>query len=78
MYLHNKKILLIAFRTALLAIIGFTIYEMLVELEKIWNNRSPNNHKYHFHKRRILHFLAIFFIDLLLLYIIFFVFNVEL
>jgi hypothetical protein len=78
MYLNTKKVLLIAFRTALLAIIGFTIYEMLVELEKIWNIHSPNNHKYHFHKRRILHFLAIFLIDLLLIYMIFFVFNVEL
>jgi hypothetical protein len=77
MYLNNKKFFLSAFKTALIAVTGFIIYEILLVLEKLWNNISPNNEKYHFHKRKLMHFLGIFLIDLLLIYIIFFVFNIE-
>jgi hypothetical protein len=77
MVLNHKKNIISAFRTALIGITGFIIYEILIELEKIWNYTFPNNEHYHFHKRRILHFLCIFLLDLLLIYIFFYLFNIE-
>lgn len=75
--LNHRKNIINAFRTALIALTGFIIYEILIELEKIWNYTMPSNEHYHFHKRRILHFLGIFLIDLFLIYLIFYVFNIQ-
>jgi len=75
--LNHRKNFISALRTALITITGFIIYEILIELEKIWNYTFPNNEHYHFHKRRILHFLGIFLIDLFLIYTFFYLFNIE-
>ncbi len=77
MNVNHKKNIINALRSALVAIAGFIIYELLLELEKLWNELSPSKYHYHIHKRRFLHFLGIFLIDLCLIYIIFFIFNVE-
>ncbi len=57
-----------AFRTALLFISGFLIYEILLNLEKLWNKKNPKNKLIHFYKRKTFKFIFIFIIDLLILY----------
>jgi hypothetical protein len=74
----HKLFFLRAIKTGLIALTGFIIYEILSELEKIWNMMLPDNEYYHFYKRRFLHFLALFLMDLFLLYIFFFIFDIEL
>jgi hypothetical protein len=77
MTINHKKNVINAFRTALVAIAGFIIYELLLEIEKLWNELTPSKYHYNLHKRRLLHFLGIFLIDLILIYTIFYIFNVE-
>ena len=62
-------------RTAIILAAGFVIYEILTDLEKKWNKNNPGNDTYYFHKRTILKFMFIFFLDFTLLYIFYWVFN---
>ena len=73
----HKHIFLHALRTAALFAVGFTIYEVLFELEKEWNKKEPSKHLYHFAKRKGIKFLIILSIDMILLYTLFFVFKIE-
>lgn len=74
----HKRILLHALRTAIIFITGFFIYEILREIEKIWNSTIPGETIYHFSKRKFYHFLSIFIIDLIILYIFFYLFDSKL
>jgi hypothetical protein len=67
-----------ALRTSLIFIAGFLTYELLKFLENEWNTIHPNNEVLHFSKRKIFHFILIFIIDLLILYLIFFLFKIHL
>ena len=76
---NNHKIIFFgALRTALIFISGFIIYEILKDLEAEWKKMEPNNHIFHFVKNKSYHFFAMFFIDLIILYLIFYLFNVNL
>jgi hypothetical protein len=66
--LHHIRLFSHAFRTALLFISGFLIYEILLNLEKLWNKKNPNNKLKHFYTRKIYKFILIFVIDLAILY----------
>jgi len=63
------RIFLEAFRTALIFVSGFVIYEILLEAEKKWNELEPSHKMYHFYKRNSVKFLFIFLIDLTILFV---------
>ena len=73
----HKHIFLHALRTAAIFVAGFIIYEVLIELEKEWNKKEPGRSIHHFAKRKSIKFLMVLTIDMILLYILFFVFNVD-
>jgi hypothetical protein len=62
-----------AFRTAILFFAGFLIYEIFTEIEKIWNLKNPKNIQLHFYLKKIYKFVLILIIDLILLYILYFI-----
>ena len=67
-----------AFRTALIFITSILIYEILKTLERKWNETHPNNAISHFAQRKTYHFIIIFIIDLLILYLFALFFDVHL
>lgn len=69
------RIFLEAFRTAIIFVSGFLIYELLLEAEKKWNELEPLHKIHHFYKRNSIKFLIIFLIDLTIL-LIFYYFGV--
>lgn len=73
----HSHIFLHAFRTAIIFISGFIIYEIFVEIEKEWNKKHPSLRIYNFSKRKIFKFLMILLIDMTLLYMLYFIFKVE-
>jgi len=75
--INHTRIFFHAIRSAILFIAGFLIYEILVSLEKLWNKANPENTLYHFHKRKGIKFLIILIIDLLILYGLFVLFDIE-
>jgi hypothetical protein len=74
----HRHFFLNSLRTALIFVAGFLIYELLKILEKKWNKTHPNNELSHFAHRKKYHFLLIFVIDLLILYLIALLFDVHL
>ncbi len=74
---NHFRIFLHAFRTAVLIVAGFIVYEILLRLEKMWNRLYPNAHMYNFAKRKTYKFITIFLIDLLILYLFVYAFNIE-
>lgn len=74
----HRNFFLNSFRTAVIFVAGFIIYELLKTLEKKWNKTHPNNELSHFAHRKKYHFLLIFVIDLLILYLIALLFDVHL
>jgi len=66
---NHKKIFLHGLRTSLMFLAGFIIYEILLEIEKEWNEINPEHKKYHLHKKRGLKFILILFFDLIILYV---------
>jgi hypothetical protein len=67
-----------ALRTALIFIFGLLTYEIIKEIEIEWNKIHPNNELYHLSKRKVYHFILIFFIDLIILYLIAILFKIQL
>jgi hypothetical protein len=76
--IRHRVFFLHSLRTALIFIAGFLSYELLRVIEAEWNITHPNNKIVHFSQRKIYHFLIIFLIDLLILYIIALLFGVHL
>jgi hypothetical protein len=76
--IHHSKFFLDALRSALLFIAGFLTYEILKTLESEWNKTHENRELVHFAKRKSYHFLAIFLLDLFILYIVAVLFKVHL
>jgi len=74
----HKHIFFHSLRTAIIFVAGFIIYDILVKLEKEWNKAHPSRRAYHFSKRNIIKFLMIFIIDMVLLYILYLVFGIDL
>ena len=66
-----------ALRTALIFIASFLTYELLKIVESKWNKTYPNNEFSHFAHRKVYHFLIIFIIDLLILYSIALLFDIN-
>ena len=76
--IHHSKFFLNALRSALLFIAGFLTYEILKTLESEWNKTHENREVIHFAQRKSYHFLAIFLLDLFILYIVAVLFKVHL
>ena len=76
--IRHHEFLLNALRTALIFIAGFLSYEILKMLEDEWNIIHPKNKIKHFTQRKLYHFVIIFIIDLLILYLIVLLFGVHL
>jgi hypothetical protein len=74
----HHRFLIHALRTSLIFISGFLVYELLKLLEAEWNKIHPNNELSHFAQRKVYHFIAIFIIDLLILYSFLWIFGIEL
>ena len=76
--IEHSRLFLHALRTSLIFIAGFLIYELLKEIEGIWNKLYPNNEFNHSLNRKLYHFFIIFLIDLLILYLIAILFGINL
>lgn len=74
----HQRFFIHALRTSLIFMSGFISYEFLRLLEVEWNKSNPNQELVHFSKRKIYHFIFIFLIDLLILYLILILFNIKL
>ena len=71
--MENKihlELFLKALRTSIIFISGFLAYEWLKQLEVKWNKANPNNESLHFANRKIYHFIIIFLVDLIILYLV--------
>lgn len=77
MRVNHLRMFLNALRTSIIIVSAFIAYEILVELEKIWN-KLYSNKKHNFVKRKLYKLFIIFMIDLILLYVYFFMFKIEL
>jgi hypothetical protein len=74
---NHFRIFLHALRSALVILGGFIAYEILLELEKIWNKEYPNK-QHNYIKAKLYKLIIIFLIDLFILYTFLFTFKVEL
>lgn len=77
MQVNHLRMFLNALRTAIVIVSGFIAYEILLELEKQWYMHYPNKY-YNFSKRKLFKLIIIFLIDLILLYVLFYIFKIEL
>ena len=78
MKINNRKIFALAFRTAIVVVISFIVYEVLINLEKIFNkNKITNTLTIEFIKR-FTHFSVDFVSDITILYLLVFIFKVHL
>ena len=71
----GRRIFFHSLRTAIIFVAGCIIYEILLRLEKEWNKRNPGHETYNFHKRNIIKFIFIFFVDFAVLYAFFWLFD---
>ena len=69
--INYSKLFLSSFRTAIIFVSSFIVYEILLEFEKMWNKEEPDKKIYNFHKRILYKFLLILIIDLILIYTLF-------
>lgn len=76
--LNHSRMFFNAFRTAVIFISGFLIYEILLGLEKLWNITYPEYKIQNFLKRKTLKFVIILLIDLIILYLLFFLTGLHL
>ena len=76
--IRHHEFFLNALRTSLIFIAGFLTYELLKIIESKWNKMYPNNEFSHFAHRKVYHFVIIFIIDLLILYLIALLFDIHL
>jgi|LakMenEpi03Aug12_release.lakeMendotaPanAssembly.Ray.scaffolds.fasta_scaffold3554067_1 uncharacterized protein with PQ loop repeat len=75
--ISHKRIFFHAVRSALLFIAVFFIYDILINLEKLWNEENPDQIKYNYYLHKIIKFNVILIIDLFILYFASIFFNIE-
>jgi len=75
---NHLRMFLNALRTSIIIVSSLIAYELLLEFEILWNNENPGNETRHFVYRKLYKLLIIFLIDLLLLYLVFYTFKIEL
>ena len=65
-------------RTSIIFVSGLIIYEILLDLEKVWNRENPGHEIHNFSKRNIIKFISIFLLDFILLYLFYWLFDTML
>jgi len=75
---QHSKIFLAALRSALLILGSFILYDFLKEMVEIWDDIFLHKKEYHIYYRRIYQYLGVFILDLIILYLAFYLFAVEL
>ena len=70
--INHKLILLKGFRTAIIFVAAFIIYEFLNEVEKLWILENPNIKNTNFLKKKYIKFILVFAIDIIILYLAYF------
>jgi len=78
MKVQHPKIFLAALRSALLILGSFILYEFLKEMIEIWDEIFLHKKEHHIFYRRIYQYLGVFILDLIILYLAFYLFEVEL
>ena len=76
--INHKKLFVLALRTAIVIVISFFIYEIIVNLEKILDKNMYNNKLSNEFVKRFTHFFTIFISDLVILYLIVILFDINL
>jgi hypothetical protein len=75
---YSRKIIFHSLRTAIVFVLGIIIYEILLDLEKVWNKDNPGHEIFNFSKRNIIKFICIFLIDFIVLYAFYWLFDTML
>jgi predicted nucleic acid-binding protein len=78
MKINNRKIFALALRTAIVVVISFIVYEVLINLEKILNKNKITNKLTNEFIKRFTHFAVVFVSDITILYLLVFIFKVHL
>jgi hypothetical protein len=68
--INHKKVFALAFRTAIVLLISFYMYEIVLNLEKKLNKSKINNKLINEFIKRFTHFFVVFVSDLAILYLI--------
>jgi hypothetical protein len=76
--INHLHFFLDSFRTGLVFIAGILSYELLKIIESDWNKMYPNNEFSNLAHRKLFHFLIIFIVDLVMLYLVALSFNIHL
>jgi len=72
----HKKLFLNAFRTALIIVLSFVVYDINIHVLRSLNIHYPELFEYRFTISKLVKFGCIFLLDLFVLYIYAYVFNV--
>jgi hypothetical protein len=72
----HKKLFLNAFRTALIIVLSFVVYDINAHVLGSLDKNYPELYEYHFTLSKIIKFICIFLLDLFILYIYAYIFNV--
>ena len=75
---YSRKMIFHSLRTAIIFVSGLIIYEILLDLEKVWNKENPGHEILNFSKRNIIKFVSVFLLDLILLYLFYWLFDTML
>ena len=54
---YSRKMIFHSLRTAIIFVLGLIIYEILLDLEKVWNKENPGHEILNFSKRNIIKFI---------------------
>ena len=71
----HKKLFLNAFRTALIIVLSYVVYDINAHVLRSLNINYPHVYKYNFVLSKIIKFICIFLLDLCILYIYAYAFN---
>ena len=78
MKVQHSKLFLAALRSALLILGSFILYEFLKEMVELWDEIFLHKKEHHIYYRRFYQYLGVFLLDLIILYLAFYLFQVEL
>jgi hypothetical protein len=78
MKVHHSKIFLSALRSALLILGSFILYDLLKDMVEIWDDIFLHKKEHHIYYRRIYQYLGVFILDLIILYLVFYLFKIQL
>lgn len=75
---NHKVAFLSALRNALIVLSGLIIYEFLRDMVNVWDKLYYHKKVHHLYYKKTYQLIGIFIIDLIILYSVFYFFNIEL